>query len=299
MRDTELEELNSRAAVNLRPVTQADTQACGRIIYQAFHSLAQRHNFPPDFPSVEAATGLAQAFIGHPAIYGVVAERDGQVLGSNFLIEYDEIRAVGPITVDPSCQAHGIGRQLMEAVIGRGAGAAGVRLVQDAFNTASMPLYARLGFEAREPLALMRGKPATPPSGNGVIRPMEIEDLPACAALCRAVHGIDRTNELKEAVGHFSPLVLWREQRVMAYLSAPTFWPLNHGVARNESDMWELLRGAGALNSEPLSFLLPIRLAGFFRWCLGEGLRVVKPMTLMVMGRYQEPVGCYFPSVFY
>ena len=63
--------------------------------------------------------------------------------------------------------------------------------------------------------------------------------------------------------------------------------------------MKALLLGAGAVNEEPLSFLLPVRQANFFRWCLSEGLRVIKPMTLMVMGDYQEPNGCYFVSVLY
>jgi hypothetical protein len=38
---------------------------------------ADAHGFPPDFPSVEAATQLATAFIGHPETYGVAAEENG------------------------------------------------------------------------------------------------------------------------------------------------------------------------------------------------------------------------------
>jgi hypothetical protein len=45
--------------------------------------------------------------------------------------------------------------------------------------------------------------------------------------------------------------------------------------------------------------LLPIRRAGVFRWALSEGLRVMKPMTLMAMGQYNEPHGSFFPSVLY
>ena len=48
-----------------------------------------------------------------------------------------------------------------------------------------------------------------------------------------------------------------------------------------------------------VSFLLPTRQAGLFRCCLAQGLRVVKPMTIMAMGGYQEPDGCFFPSVSY
>src|SRR5215204_4098113 len=67
--------------------------------------------------------------------------------------------AIGPITVDPSVQGGGVGRQLMQAVIERARGAMGARLVQDAFNTRSYSLYASIGFDLREPLLLMRGTP--------------------------------------------------------------------------------------------------------------------------------------------
>ena len=287
-------------SVSLRPAREGDAEACGRIIFEAFRRLAERHHFPPDFPSAEAGVEMARGFIAHPSVFGVVAEHDGRVIGSNFLTEFDEIRAVGPITVDPASQARGVGRRLMQAVMERAAGAAGVRLVQDAFNTASISLYASLGFDAREPLALVRGVPASRAAAAGVeVRPMREDDLPGCAELCRKVHGVERTGELRLTIGRLGSTVLLRGGRVAAYVSAPRFWVLNHGVAETEEDMRALLLAAGAAGAEPLSFLLPIQQAGFFRWCLSEGFRVVKPMTLMTVGKYHEPRGHYFPSVLY
>ncbi|HZN64605.1 MAG TPA: GNAT family N-acetyltransferase [Tepidisphaeraceae bacterium] len=287
-------------SVSLRPAREGDAEACGRIIFEAFRRLAERHHFPPDFPSAEAGVEMARGFIAHPSVFGVVAEHDGRVIGSNFLTEFDEIRAVGPITVDPASQARGVGRRLMQAVMERAAGAAGVRLVQDAFNTASISLYASLGFDAREPLALVRGVPTSRAAAAGVeVRPMCEEDLPGCAELCRKVHGVERTGELRLTIGRLGSTVLLRGGRVAAYVSAPRFWVLNHGVAETEEDMRALLLAAGAAGAEPLSFLLPIQQAGFFRWCLSEGFRVVKPMTLMTVGKYHEPRGHYFPSVLY
>jgi hypothetical protein len=70
-------------------------------------------------------------------------------------------------------------------------------------------------------------------------------------------------------------------------------------VADSEADMRALLLGAAALNPEPLAFLLPVRQADLFRWCLAEGLRVVKPMTLMTTGEYRQPSGSYFVPVLY
>ena len=60
--------------MNIRNVDKADAQMCGRILYDAFKNLAEQHNFPPDVPSAEVATGLASMLIGAPGFYGVVAE---------------------------------------------------------------------------------------------------------------------------------------------------------------------------------------------------------------------------------
>jgi len=76
-------------------------------------------------------------------------------------------------------------------------------------------------------------------------------------------------------------------------------WLMNHGVAETEQDMRALLAGAAAMSSKPLSLLLPTRQANLFRWCLHQGMRAIKPMTLMTIGHFQEPRGCYFSSVQY
>ena len=286
-------------SVKIRTAASPDAQECGRIIHEAFTGLAEHHRFPSDFPTAEVGVQLATLFINHPSIFSVVAERDDQIVGSNFLDERDPIRGVGFITVDPRFQKEGIGRQLMEAVIERGRSAVSVRLLQDSFNTLSISLYAKLGFDVKEPILLMAGKPRSKPPAGIEVRRLESDDLSACAALCSKVHGFERTNELRDALQAFSPFAVLREGRVTAYASSMTFWLANHGVADTEENMKALILGAGATSSEPVSFLLPTRQAGLFRWCLSEGLRSIKPMTYMVMGEYREPRGSYFPSVLY
>ncbi len=96
-------------AVTVRPAVASDASPCARILYDAFAGIAENHGFPPDFPSEGAAAQLIEAFIAHPSIYGIVAERNGTVIGSNFLSEGDPIRGVGPITVDPAAQGRGSG----------------------------------------------------------------------------------------------------------------------------------------------------------------------------------------------
>src|SRR5437879_9719434 len=73
--------------ITLRPGTVADAAACGLICYEAFKTVNEAHNFPPDFPSPEAATDLMSTLLVHPGFYSVVAESEGRVIGSNFLDE--------------------------------------------------------------------------------------------------------------------------------------------------------------------------------------------------------------------
>ena len=286
--------------IQIRPLKAEDVETCGRICYEAFRDISERHNFRPDFPNVQAGIDLMRMLVDSPHGFSIVADRDGEVIGSNHLMEYDAIRAVGPITVDPAAQAKGAGRMLMEAVIERGKGAAGIRLVQDAFNTSSLSLYASLGFDVKEPLALMEGELKGNQPPDVIVRAMEEHDYAACAELCRKTHGFDRLNELKHIPPFLTSFVAIRDGRLTAYASAPHFWPLNHAVAETEKDMQSLLLGAGTLSQDrPMSFLLPTRQTSLFRWCLKHGMRVIKPLTLMAMGEYHEPRGCYLPSVGY
>lgn len=285
--------------MTVREAHSGDTDACARIIFQAFAKIAGDHNFPVDFPHPDLAHHIATAFIADPRFHGVVAEIDGRIVGSNFLDERDAIRGVGPITVDPTIQHKGIGRKLMEAVIERGSGAAGIRLVQEAYNRTSLSLYASLGFNVIEPMVILTGKLDGPLSTGAVVSPMALDDLEECATLCRRVHGIDRTNELRDDIQRMKPFVLRRAGRITAYCSAADFYLLNHGVAETEQDMTDLLTGASQAINAPIGLLLPIRQANLFRWCLRQRMRILKPMTLMAMGEYREPRGVFFPSISY
>ena len=128
---------------------------------------------------------------------------------------------------------------------------------------------------------------------------MTAEDLAECEELCKAVHGITRTGELRDALKYFKPHVAVREGRIVAYASTVTAWHLNHGVAETERDLTDVLTGASTILGEPVSFLLPTRVASLHRWALQAGLRMIKPLSLMSMGEYHEPRGSYFPSVLY
>src|ERR1700758_385791 len=132
--------LSPQPEVVIRPATPQDAAVCGDICYRAFATINAAHNFPCDFPNPEAAVGVIASLFSAPGIYCVVAEGNDRVLGSNCLDERSIIHGIGPITVDPDTQNHGVGRKLMLAVLDRTRerGAAGVRLVQAAFHNRSL-----------------------------------------------------------------------------------------------------------------------------------------------------------------
>ena len=154
-RDTLIE----MSTVTIRRAKPEDASATGKICYDAFHKINSEHGFPDDLPPGEHAVGLMSTMFGHPGFFCVVAEEGGRVVGSNCMDERSPIAGIGPITIDPAAQNRGVGRKLMQAVMDRARerNFPGVRLVQAAFHTRSLSLYATLGFDAREPLSVMQG----------------------------------------------------------------------------------------------------------------------------------------------
>ena len=280
----------------IRRATAADAAVCGRICFEAFARLANKHNFPPDFPDPERPTHALSMMFSDPSFFCVVAEQDRKVVGSNCLDERTAIAGIGPITIDPASQNRSVGRQLMQAVMERASERkfAGVRLVQAAYHNRSLSLYAKLGFVVREPLACMQGAIQKTPPGYHV-RPAQPSDSTACNDLCTRVHGYERGGELKDAIQQGTAVVAESERRIKAYASSIAFF--GHAVGESNQDLQALISAAMELQGPGI--LVPTRNAGLFRWCLENGLRVVQPMTLMTMGLYNEPAGSYLPSVLF
>ena len=288
---------SSAAKITLRPGRPEDAATCGAICYHAFKTIAEHHNFPPDFPAPEIAIGLFSQLLARNDLYSVIAEDAGRVVGSNFLWENGVIAGVGPITIDPTAQNLAVGRRLMEEVIRRAQERAfpGVRLVQAGYHNRSLSLYTKLGFDAREPLSTIQGPALGLEIPGHPVRPATEEDLPACNELCRRVHGHDRGLELRDAIKGGSAMVVERAGRITGYATVIGFF--GHAVAEGNDDLKALIGAAPAFPGP--GFLLPTRNSEVLRWCLKAGLRVVQPMTLMSMGLYNEPKGPFLPSILF
>jgi predicted N-acetyltransferase YhbS len=281
----------------IRQIEADDVPACGRIVYEAFRSISERHGFQPDFPNADVATGLIGMLFGDPGFYGVVAERNGKVIGSNWLDERCAISGLGPITVDPAAMDAGVGRRLMQAVIERSdaRGFPGVRLVQAAYHMRSLSLYTKLDFVSREELAVMNGVPVDPELKGYTVRPMAAGDVEECNRVCYAVHGFHRGGELPGAMAGKNAFVAERDGSIEAYTSGLGYF--GHSVGKTTSAICALL--ATAPHMPGPGVLIPIRNYQLFRWCLDCGMRAVMAMTLMTRGLYQDPDGPYLPSILY
>jgi predicted N-acetyltransferase YhbS len=283
--------------LTIRRAKPEDAAASSKICYEAFYKISTDHGFPPDLPSMEPAANLMTLMFGHPGFFCVVAEEGGRIVGSNCMDERSPIAGIGPITVDPGAQNHGVGRKLMQAVMDRAREKdfPGVRLVQAAFHTRSLSLYATLGFDAREPLSVMQGPAIKKKLDGYTVRPAAEADLDACNRVCVKVHGHDRGGDLADSIAQGSAAVVERHGRITAYCSSLAFF--GHAVGESNLDLQALMAAAEGFGGPGI--LVPTRNAELFRWCLANGLRVVEPMTLMTVGLYNEPSGAYLPSILY
>ena len=290
--------------LRLRPGKIDDADTIGKIIFEAFSTIADNHGFQREFPSVDVCRDLAYSFLSNPGFYSVVAEstngaNKGRVVGSNFLDERSRVVVgVGPVTVDPNFQNKGTGRQLMINVLERSKrkNYPAVRLLQASYHNRSLALYATLGFETREPVSTMQGKPIRDDIPGKSVRTATGSDVESCNAICKAVHGHDRDGELRDSIREGSARVVLQGGKITGYTSGLTYF--NHSVALTNDDLKALISSTTDNYGGP-GILVPTRNTQLFRWCLDNGLRLVHQLTLMTIGLYNEPTGSYMPSILY
>jgi predicted N-acetyltransferase YhbS len=284
-------------AARLERVTPEHAPELGRIMYEAFEGISRQHGFPPDFPELTGAQQVMQMICSRPDIVGFVAFEGDRVVGSNFVWTADPVAGIGPITIDPSAQGRGVGRQLMKAVIdhAHGEGKKMIRLVQDSFNMRSLSLYASLGFTVREPLALMQSAPSKEPATG--VRPARNDDVTAMDALCQAHFKVSRRAEIESSFhSPFPVFVRERNGKIVAYLIPGI---IGHGAAESDEDALAIISAMPQLPPPAQVFFASLRQGTLHRKALSAGCRMVKVMQLMSIGPYDEPTGTWMPSVMY
>jgi hypothetical protein len=171
-----------------------------------------------------------------------------------------------------------------------------VRLLQDAYNTASLSLYASLGFEVKMAVAVMHLNAAV--KADATVRPVQDGDVPILDALCQKNYKTSRGNELAAAVrAGLSAVLRERGGGFTGYLIPGHF---GHGVAQTCDDAVVLATQAARLIPHDKAFsFCPLEDGPLFRAFLQAGCRTVKMMNLMSMGPYEAPASVWMPSILY
>ena len=284
--------------LTIRSMQPNDLPEVSRILYESFRGIAARHGFEPSWKDLASTEKIVRTMFHRQGEICLTAESGGRIAGSVFIYHQDPVAAIGPISVDPSFQSRGAGRRLMTEALDRTRGAASVRLTQDAFNTTSLSLYASLGFEVREFIVTVSGRPEGPLPDGVEVGPLEHNHLGECLRLMEKIHGVSRIHELSENIGGPTTLVALRQGRVTACSSLVHKY--GFGLGETLEDLIAVLQSAADIRApKPVIFLIPARDSGLFHWCLARGMRAVRPCTLMTRGFYQKPAGRYFISELY
>lgn len=287
----------NNAPVIIRAIKTQDIEPCGRAAYGAHSAIAAAHNIPCEHPSVEFSIGLIGNKVKDPNAIGFVAECNGRVLGSIFVNTFPlaAVAAIGPLTVDPAAEGSAAGRGLMQAALDQAKvrGFECVRLVQSPSHLRSLALYAKLGFDVREPLVVISGKPTPERIEGCIVRATTTGDVPTCDALCTVVHGFARSAELAAAMAQHTAVVVERGGRISGYSTGLGF--RGYAVGETTDDLKALIGSAPAIMGP--GFFAPVRNGELLRWLLARGYRVSWPAALMTKGPYQEPAGSFLPSI--
>lgn len=280
---------------NIRPIHVDDIRRCGEIMYSAFKTIAEQHNFPPDFPNPDVTSDVLGMLNDAPVFDGFVAEEGDSISGSIFVSRRSLVGGISVVTVNPDSQNRSVGRQLMQAGMSHLAdqGHPRQQLIQVGYHSRSLCLYAKLGFIATDLLSTMVGVPINKTIPGRRVRPAKEEDADACNALCDLVHGFDRAGEVDGAIAHGTASVVESDSGISGYSTGVSF--IGHAVGAANDDLKALIAATEVIG-EP-GVLIPTTNGELFNWCLKNGLRVNQQLTLMDTAPSALPTGVYWPGI--
>ena len=100
----------------IRPIEQNDAESCGKIGYEAHKAISSTHGYPSEQPSEESGIGLIRRLLGNPNSSGVLAERQGKILGSIFLHRFPPSLNIEQYAVFPEVSDHSFSSLFLTSV---------------------------------------------------------------------------------------------------------------------------------------------------------------------------------------
>ncbi len=189
------------AMVDLRRMTLEDLAAA--------HTLSSEQKWPHRIEDWEMLFALG---------FGYVVERDGEVIGTAMAWLYGaDAATLGMVIVSPRAQGMGLGRRLMEAVLGD----LGDRTVLLNATDEGAPLYRKLGFETIGPVFQHQGAAFAVPMAELIpderVRPLGVKDMGTLRDMARRATGMDRDALLDALVPGAQGVVLTRSNEPVGF----------------------------------------------------------------------------------
>ena len=184
--------------VSVRPLREADLDRADEILRVAFGTFLGI----PDLFGTADYVRTRFAADPHAAFAATV---DGELVGSNFAANWGSVGFFGPLTVRPDLWDQGVGKSLMEPIMGcfESRGNSHLGLFTFSHSPKHLELYRRYGFWPRFLTAVMRKQVAAPGSVPTLVTYAELsaaeqaDYLSACRSLTDSVYeGLDLQREI-------------------------------------------------------------------------------------------------------
>lgn len=284
-------------AVEILTAVQDHVDELGRILYEAYKDLTDRHNFPHQYANAASAQSLVGSTVDLEFAYPIAAFDDGVPVGYSCMWLGGDVSGIGPVGVDPPAQGLGAAKAMISHFIDYAEhhGIEMIRLTQRAYNPLSLSLYASLGFDVRESFMELTALPGRDP--EGAVREFNESDYPAIKELSTRLYKVDRSVELSELFQlGCRAIVRERNGNITGYIVSGMG---GHGMAETDDDALALMGESVLRFPEQNKFNCPLSLGDFYRKALKVGCRAVEVHTLMTYGPYEPPDGIWMPSSIY
>jgi GNAT superfamily N-acetyltransferase len=185
-------------SVSVRPLSEADLDRADEIVRAAFGTFL---GIPDPFGTADY---VRTRFTANPHS-AFAATVDGELVGSNFAANWGSVGFFGPLTVRPDLWDQGIGKRLMEPIMGcfEAWGNSHLGLFTFSHSPKHLELYRRYGFWPRFLTAVMRKQVTANGSGPIGMTFAQLSSadqasyLGACRSLSEAVYeGLDLEREI-------------------------------------------------------------------------------------------------------
>jgi len=182
---------------------------------EAAHALSVAVNWPHRLDDWRFVAALGE---------GLVAERDGKIVGTALGWHWGEARAIlGMVIVAPEVQGRRIGQRLMQGLLE----AAGERAVLLHATVAGRGLYERLGFvtigEIRQHQGLAQQAPLIMPEAGERLRPLGRNDAPRLVELDAQAGGMPRKAAIRALLEVAETVVLDRDGEAAGFAAIRRF----------------------------------------------------------------------------